>query len=393
MRSILLFSILLFGLAFNSEAQRFTEVSSSNLPPIVLNNNNSMDVAVADIDKDGDPDLVIAVEFVKNVILKNDGKGKFSDASNLIPDIESRLDSKPYPYYPYHDSEDIAIADFDKDGDLDIIFVTEDDKMNEYYVNNGKAFDNHSDDLPFKGISNAIITADLDNDGYPDLIIGNRGQNFYIRNDKGNFIDETTKRLPQIEDITQDVEANDFDQDGDLDLIIANEKENFLLLNDGNGYFKEDTSRYINPKNQKSGESREADFGDLNGDGKPDLFFANVELFQGMSPVQRLLLQTEEGFQDETMERLGFKDEYSIMDVDMVDIDNDADLDLLFASLTGPMLLLNDGNGYFKDVSKRIFAESKTMGVDIEAADLNGDGKMDIYIGNFRAPDRLLLQD
>ncbi|MUP47336.1 VCBS repeat-containing protein [Gramella sp. BOM4] len=385
-----IFSFLFFS-CFAVKSQEFIE-ASSELPEIVKTSNNSMDVAVADINGDGDPDLVIAVEFFKNVILLNDGSGKFSDASSLLPDLPVNEDPKPYSYYPCHDSEDIAIANFDQDGDLDIIFVTEDDKTNEYYINNGQSFENRSNQLPFKGISNAIITADFDSDSFQDLIVGNNGQNFYIKNDHGRFIDETAARLPKSNDITQDVEANDFDQDGDLDLIIGNEKENKLLLNDGNGQFTDVTSEFIKSAYLALGETREADFGDLNGDGKTDLFFAYVELFQGMEPVQRLLIQTESGFDDQTMERLGFTDLYSIMDIDMADIDNDNDLDLLFATLTGPRLMLNDGKGYFKDITSETFGDSEVMGIDIEAADLNADGKLDIYLANFRAADRLFIQ-
>jgi hypothetical protein len=76
---------------------------------------NSMDVECADLDKDGDPDMVIAMEFRPNVLLLNDGTGK------MIYSSIGRLPQKN------HDSEDIALGDFDRDGDLDIIFVSEDD--------------------------------------------------------------------------------------------------------------------------------------------------------------------------------------------------------------------------------------------------------------------------
>ena len=79
-----------------------------------------MDAAAADFDNDGDWDILIANEHRPNIMLINEGKGKFANESaNRIPQVN-------------HDSEDIGIADFDHDGDLDIVVVSEDDKTNEY---------------------------------------------------------------------------------------------------------------------------------------------------------------------------------------------------------------------------------------------------------------------
>src|SRR6476661_6157007 len=78
---------------------KFSDVSVTNLPLDALKA-NSMDVVSIDMDKDGDKDLILAMEFRPNVILLNDGAGKFSHA-NVLPAKN-------------HDSEDIAAEDFDK---------------------------------------------------------------------------------------------------------------------------------------------------------------------------------------------------------------------------------------------------------------------------------------
>jgi len=128
-------SLIIIGcLSITSSAQFLKEQSETRLPEIVKLPLNSMDVHVADIDNDSDLDIVIAVEFHKNIILLNDGKGHFSNGSHLLPDKAEEITPKPYPYYPYHDSEDVTITDVNKDGLLDIIFVTEDDKTNEFYI-------------------------------------------------------------------------------------------------------------------------------------------------------------------------------------------------------------------------------------------------------------------
>src|SRR5688500_9655673 len=99
---------------------KLVEVSEKNLPVNDLHK-NSMDVVPADIDKDGDADLVVACEFCPNYILVNDGNGVFSnESSKRLPQV-------------VHDSEDITAEDFDRDGDLDLVFVSEDDQVHEYY--------------------------------------------------------------------------------------------------------------------------------------------------------------------------------------------------------------------------------------------------------------------
>ena len=373
---------------------RFADASEANLPDIVKKSLNSMDAKSVDLDGDGDLDLVIAMEFVKNVILLNDGKGKFTDGSNRLPFLAETITPKPFPYYPNGDSEDVAVADFDKDGKLDIFFVNEDNLTNEFYLNEGRSFfSNATSRIPVTGTSNAVVAQDFDGDGLVDIIIGNNGQNVYLRNTgDAKFKDETEKRLPLREDITQDVKAFDLDGDDDLDLLIGNEKENYLLLNDGKGYFKDVTAEYINPEHQLAGETRDVEFADIDGDGQADLFFANVFMFQKQIPIQRMLMRRGNKFVDETEKRLGFTSTHSIIDASFVDIDGDGDLDAVFATFEQPRLYLNDGKGFFTDVTKEVLPEHRAMGVHVEVADFNGDGLPDIYFANFRGPDKLLLQ-
>ncbi len=397
MKRIFLSSLLIVCYsALWSQDLKFINVSTTHLPASVLGNHNSMDIRIGDIDQDGDPDMVLAIEFFKNVILINDGTGKFTDGSDRLPDKVATENPPPWRYYPYHDSEDVALADFDNDGDLDIVIVTEDDEINEYYLNDGKGyFTDVSASFPVTGVSNAVIAGDFDGDGWVDLIIGNNGQNNYLRNKEGTLIDETSGRLPQLEDITQDVEAYDIDRDGDLDLVIGNEKENLLLENDGKGVFRDITKKLLDPAYLENGETREADFADINGDGHIDLYFANANLFQGMPPVQRMLIwdPTTNRFKDETALRLGFTKDHSVIDADFADVDLDGDLDLLFQTLERPRIYLNDGQGFFTDETNQLLPGLTGMGIDVECYDFSGDGKPDLYFGNFRTGDFYFIQE
>lgn len=383
--------ILCFALSTFVFSQELKEVTFTHLPESAKLPYNSMDAKVADIDNDGDLDIVVAVEFYKNLIFVNDGKGNFSDGSILLPDKIAAIKPKPYKYYPYHDSEDVAIVDIDKNGKLDILFVTEDDKSNELYLQKeNNVFLDASDKFPVKGISNALIVGDFDNDGWEDSIIGNNGQNHYLKNNAGILIDDTSNRLPAISDVTQDIEIGDYDNDGDLDILVGNEGDNRLLENNGKGYFKDVTKKVFTMG--ISEETREADFADVDGDGDLDIYFANVQMFTKKDPIQRLLINENGKYIDKSQELLHFKNVMGAVDGDFYDIDNDGDLDLLLGKMNGFSIGINNGKGNFVEQTEK-FVKYPINGavVDVEVADFNGDSIPDIYLACFGANDKLFL--
>lgn len=370
----------------------FVDVSATYLPEGILDG-LSMDAGVADIDADGDVDIVIANEFRPNILLLNDGEGRFVDGSARLPSTE-------------HDSEDVGIADYDGDGDLDIVIVSEDDQVNELYLNDGTGtFTDESDRIPVTGTTNGLVVADLDGDGAPDLLLANNGQDAALINDgSGRFRDETRARLPLSPDVTQDQELGDVDGDGDLDLVVGNEGPNGLYINDGSGHFK-DESRARIPLRGSPEETREADFGDVDGDGDLDLLFANVRAFvEDADPRNRLLINDGRGFfTDETDARLP-PDTESSFDGDFRDLDGDGDLDIVTGNSDTDIsqrriapapyrAYLNDGAGYFTDATSVVFGEGITgTGLDLEFGDFNGDGLEDIYLASRGTGDRLLLK-
>ena len=98
----------------------YTDVTTTHLPPGLAG--QCMDAAAGDADGDGDLDLALAMEYEQNVLLVNDGRGRFTNAAAQLPRAA-------------HDSEDVAFADFDGDGDLDLVLVSEDDRKDELYLN------------------------------------------------------------------------------------------------------------------------------------------------------------------------------------------------------------------------------------------------------------------
>ena len=338
---------------------------SANLPDGL--GGRCMDGEAADIDGDGDIDLILALEFAPNLLLRNDGNANFT-ALEVFNSLG-------------RDSEDIAIADFDDDGDLDVLFVSEDDVQNEFYLNQGDAnFLDASERITSGGLSNAVVARDLNDDNIADIIIGNNGQNaILINNGDATFIDISANTFIG-DDTTQDIELADIDNDGDPDIVIANENLNQVFINNG-GLIFSDGSNVRLPG--ISAESRDVDLADIDNDGDLDMLVANVTYFNSFDDNNYLLVNDGSGnFSLATLPTQSGDH----VDADFVDLDRDGDLDIITTtasisdSLGTTSVYLNDGNGVF---SGDTFS-SRGNAFDIIAADFNGDNKQDLYFCNRR---------
>lgn len=386
MRKFLLLAVICYGsTSFSLYSQSslqplfsFEDVSFEKLPLLDLTT-NSMDIEFTDLDQDGDFDVIVASEFAQNHILLNDGNGKLSK-TNLLPKKK-------------HDSEDIVVADFDNNGLLDILFVSEDDKINELYLQVASlTFEDASDRIPVQGISNAVAGADVDQDGDIDLVIGNSGQNALLLNDGKGFFEVATNQLPSIEDPTQDVDFGDTNGDGHPDILVGNESTNYLHLNDGKGFF----TKHPLPHNEgEIEETREADFVDIDSDGDLDIFFSNVVFSNpsGKNPNNRILINDGKGsYEDQTAARYKGVNTMQSVDTDFYDLDQDGDFDAIISNAFGTnhQIMINE-DGNLIDRTSSYLSKPISMGVDVEIGDLNADGLPDLYFGTFQGADYLLF--
>jgi hypothetical protein len=357
-----------------AQSPLFQELTAERLPAIA---GRCMDAAAGDADGDGDLDIALAMEFEPNVLLINDGTGRFMNASDRLPrDIR--------------DSEDVAFADFDADGDLDLVLVSEDDRIDEFYLNDGTGrFIDASDRLPTDDVSNALALIDLNGDGAPDILTGNIGVDRILLNDGGaRFSDVTGAFWPQSGiSRTQDIEVADVDGDGDADVIVANEGQNQLFINHSGQLADETESRLPAIED----ETREIRAVDVDADGDNDLLVGNVAFLLERSAADYLLINDGSGmFVRAAAVRLP-EDARSNFTVQVADLDGDDDFDVLAPSTefgaagTGDYLvLLNDGAGRFAAApAGSVLPNTATgNGFDIEVADFDADGVDELLLCN-----------
>ena len=237
--------------------------------------------------------------------------------------------------------------------------------------------------LPVDGEStHAVIFADLDGDGYADMVAGNGGataeQNRIYRNDTfGGFVDVTAQVMAPGLDATRDVAAGDVDGDGDIDLVFGNLGIDRLLLNDGSGNMVDMTAARMPMNNDQTSALA---LRDLDGDGDLDLLVVNVG-------QNRLLLNDGTGtFTDVTAQNLP-ADGSAGAGLAVGDLDGDGDLDAIIAN-SGPSgsqnhLYRNEGGARFVNATggghmPALSDDSRGVAV----ADVNGDRSLDIVVAN-----------
>jgi len=382
-------ALFLLGISPLCLSAQFFQLQNAQMPANYTTG-ATMDVTSADLDGDGDPDLILAGEVLENYIFFNDGTGTFTiDPERRLPEFNVN------DQYPGEDSEDIAVADFDQDGDLDLLFVSEDTPNHELLLNDG------SGQFEFAGftfpasVANGLAVLEINGDNYPDVIIGNKGKNgLFINDGNGGFTNEAGSRWPDNTDHTQDLKVVDLDNDGDADLVEGAEQGGNNIYINNNGIFVEENSRL--PDFGQVMETRKVTLGDLNGDGHPDLFFANVAWTPGISGKNRLLFNDGNGyFTDVTDERLP-PSAGTTLEAVFTDLNHDGFIDILAtnfvsAGQTAVETYLNNGQGTFEAASDIFPAISYSQGVGLHVADFNADGYDDIYFANYNQTDQLFF--
>lgn len=125
-----------------------------------------------------------------------------------------------------------------------------------------------------------------------------------------------------------------------------------------------------------------AAWGDVDGDGWPDLYLVQGAGREGMDPLpNRLLRNTGEGRFEDVTAASGTGDAGAGMGALFFDAEGDGDLDLYVANYGADALYRNDGGGRFTRVAD--FDGGDRWSASICAADVDRDGDLDLYVTSY----------
>lgn len=298
----------------------------------------------------------------------------------------------------------VIIDDFDGDGYLDIVTSTwhTSGQLCCFGNNRDGTFTDRTDAAGFKGMHGGLnlIQADYDNDGDLDILVL-RGAwlneagchpNSLLRNDgRGSFRDVTfLVGLGEEMFPTQTAAWADYDNDGDLDLYVGNEGYRCQLFQNDGGRFR-DVAKSAGVTNGLIAKG--AVWGDCNGDRFPDLYVSNL------NGQNRLYRNNHDGTFSDVAQEAGVADPESSFPCWFWDFNNDGALDLFVSSYQIGMdyfvadylhlphdgqrdhLYQGDGRGGFRNVAEKAGVARVTLAMGSNFGDLDNDGFPDFYLG------------
>lgn len=365
-------------------------------------------VCIGDYDNDGFDDLFVTY-YGKNVLYHNNGDGTFRDVSE-----KAGVAGKKIRW-----GTGCAFVDYDRDGHLDLFVANYIDLdlatapvpesgpclykavmvacgppgltggKNILYHNNGNGtFTDVSESAGILQVNGTfglgVLTADFDNDGWPDIYVANDSTQSLLYQNKrnGKFVDigmDSGSALsadgkPQA---GMGVSAADYDLDGNLDIV----KTNFagdtpsLYHNLGGGNFEDATfTAGLGAHTQYLGWG--CGFFDMDNDGWPDILLCNGHVYPEVEQLkteagyaQRKLLYRNlrnRRFEDVSLQAgPGISAPSASRGCAFGDFDNDGDIDIAVNTVNDfPQLLRCDsrtGNNWIK--IKAVGSKSNRSGI------------------------------
>ena len=352
-------------------------------------------VAVADLNHDGKPDLVVANGY-NGGIPGNGGVGVlFGKGDGTFQPAVTYDSGGPGAF-----ANSVVITDVTGDGKLDLVIV---DSCNNGYCKGGSwiAVLKGNGDGTFRnpakhrssGASWQVKVADVNGDGIPDLLVANAcsgtdnihtckgkgGLGVLLGLGKGKF--QPAVSYPVNETGSYSVAVGDFNGDGKLDAVVTafcstdgcvgRQGTVGMFLGNGNGTFQPVVNYFT------GGAASSVSVADLNGDGKLDVVVANG----GSNSVSVLRGNGDGTLQPPTLYSLSG----DATTIAVADVNEDGKPDLIVGNgdssvIGGATIFPGNGDGTFQlptTYSSLGYGAGPTAIVD-----LNGDGRPDLVVTN-----------
>lgn len=378
--------------------------------------------AVADIDEDGDNDILVGSYNNDYLIyLRQTTPGNFDVVTGPWDPLTKT--GNPFNGFQFGSNSSPVFVDFNKDGKLDVFVVDEmtentykySDNIIDYYKNTGSNSFEKIDgpDNPFGGVfahghaSPAFV--DVDGDTELDAIIGNQYFRSYFENDvliykfsslkylkniANKYLEETNEEHPLKQPEMDGYFAPQFvDVDGDADLDIISGGEYGQVV-----FFRNDNGEYVNEVELSPFAGinvfvdATAKLIDIDNDGDLDLFMTN-----GYGEIHYYEKDADGAFVEQFLQDNPLSYAQTLTSgtthfLNFTDVDHDGDLDLFMRGNSqyqrqgGIHYLENTGSKelpIFQSSYEGLFKGIDTRAPQFAFVDQDKDGDLDAFVGNY----------
>ncbi|HEV2380406.1 MAG TPA: FG-GAP-like repeat-containing protein [Terriglobia bacterium] len=331
-----------------------------SLAPNYATGTKPCSVAVADLNGDSKPDLVVANSGSNNVsVLLGNGDGTFQAPANYAAGTAP---------------SSVAIGDFNGDGKLDLVVSNASSDNVSILLGNGDGTFQPAAPYSAGSKPSSVAVGDLNGDKNLDLVVADQaGNNISVLfgNGDGTF----GAPVPyDVETGPTSVALGYFNGDSFLDIAVANGESNTIsvLLNNGNGTFGTAENYGVSQPGDGS-DPVSVVVGDFNGDGFADLAVAsNVQIW-----VSVLLGNGDGTFQSPMSHEAGTYP----TGVAVGDFNGDGKLDLVASNNGSNTLTVLTGNGDGTLTWIGNFDAAADV-IAVAVGDFNADGKLDAVVVN-----------
>jgi hypothetical protein len=315
----------------------------------------------------------------------------------------------------------VEIADINGDRRPDLLFANGGNysepgppELNRAFVHTGVGFtfEDRSAAVFGKtpGLTRVIKARDLNGDGQTDILVGTTYQmqsRLYLATGKGAFRDVTATHLPKSLLSVGDAECGDVDGDGDLDIVLADWGSGNNMINDGGRtrlWLNDGAARFTDATSERMPAtlirfSWDLELADVDND-------ADLDLLISCKRCGNSTLFRNDGTGVFTEDLRALPQYTNNYEFEAMDLDGDDLLDLVtindgdIAGGNGfsrrEHVFRNEGTGRFRDVTDEWWPPAHNIGEDdnlVAFLDLDSDGDADFVIGSLSGPDRVLLND
>ncbi len=262
---------------------------------------------------------------------------------------------------------EIITADINNDNWIDIIISQSSNQTNKisYYLNLGNGSFGLQNIVGAQQFPRSVAAGDFNNDGWVDIVTvsGTDSTVIIFYNLNGNF---SSSQIIDSVPFGVKVIVEDVDKDNNKDIIVIADVLIYVYHNDGFGNFiKSDITATYNAPVEFYGGT----VGDINGDGFPDLITGGT--------TKLIFINNNGTFQFDSLRTTTIQSFGLVFTFELNDLDGDGDNDLVFDNNTGPVLewYSNDGNGFFS-LEQTIDTETPAS---VELQDIDNDGDIDVF--------------